>query len=283
MSESTNPLLSKRVLSVQTDQKESLETKVWNQPPASTTSAKDDLENNLSLIFEDDLLPTDSTIEQAKLQATRDIFGPGANPNRRYVASFEQAAQYANFLKGLGLTVVYTPGVWDLPHIGHCRYLQRAKQLGDILIVGTELDEAIRIRKGPKRPVVPFNERVEMLCHIRHVDLVVPIPDYDSRGLSGMDMVKAIQPNVFVASKRSFKEADDTDEWVERVKQYCDTVAIMESQAETSTSAKIRDLLMDLGEYAKNALNEAQISATKSLETAFEDVKQRIDEVVRKA
>lgn len=238
---------------------------------------------DLEILFEESEALTDKAMERIKSQAVRDIFGPGANPRRRYVASYEQIAQYSSFLKGLGLRVVYTPGVWDLPHIGHCRYLQEAKQMGDILIVGTELDEAIRIRKGKNRPVVPFKERVEMLCHIRHVDLVVPIPDYDRRGLSGMKMLEAIKPNTFIVSKRSFSEADDTDQWVKRAAKFCDHVEVLESMAETSTSAKIRGLLMDMGEYAKRAVSEAQRQATKALDGAFADVKERIDEVIKKA
>lgn len=251
----------------------------WNKPPKSDAPAA----TNVALVFEEEFDETSELVERAKSQAVRDIFGPGANPNRRYVADLKQVQEYSNFLKGLGLKVVYTPGVWDLPHIGHCRYLQKAKQCGDILIVGTEVDEAIQIRKGPNRPVVPFNERVEMLCHIRHVDLVVPIPDFDERGLSGMSMVEAIRPNVFIVSKRSFKEADDTNEWIERAKEFCDEVQVLESMAETSTSAKIRGLLMDMGEYTKNALNEAQISAVKTVEQAFEEVKRRIDESITKS
>lgn len=237
----------------------------------------------LSLTFDNDSTATEKATDNSVSQATKDIFGPGANPSRRYLSSYEQVAEYSNFLKGLGLKVVYTPGVWDLPHIGHCRYLQKAKQLGDILIVGTELDEAVSIRKGPQRPVVPFNERVEMLCHIRHVDLVVPIPDYDKRGLSGMEMVEAIRPNVFIVSKRSFGESSDTDKWVERAKELSDEVVILDSQAETSTSAKIRGLMMDLSEYAKLAVDKAQVSAAKAIEKAFSDVRDQIDEVVKRA
>lgn len=250
---------------------------------AKTTPKIDPALDKLKLIFEEEDHLEGAALERAKSQAVRDIFGPGANPKRRYVADLAQIKQYSNFLKGLGLKVVYVPGVWDLPHIGHCRYLQKAKQLGDILIVGTELDEAVRIRKGPKRPVVPFNERVEMLCHIRHVDLVVPIADFDKRGLSGMKVIEAIQPNLSVLSKRSFREADDTDAWLKRIEVYSEETVVLESQAETSTSAKIRDLLMDLGEYAKLAVHEAQVSSLKTIEKAFEEVKQRIDEVVRKA
>lgn len=251
--------------------------------PTKTKSEPQVAITEIQLVFDEETPQDQEIIERAKAHAVRDIFGPGANPKRRYVSSYEQVAEYSNFLKGLGLRVVYTPGVWDLPHIGHCRYLQKAKQLGDILIVGAELDQAVSIRKGPKRPVVPFHERVEMLCHIRHVDLVVPIPDFDERGLSGIKMVQAIKPNIFIASKRSFREIDDTVEWVDKLKGLCNQVEILESQAETSTSAKIRGLLMDLGEYAKNALNEAQVSAVKSMEAAFDEVKKRIDEVVRKS
>ncbi len=242
----------------------------WNKPPKT-------LATEVDLTFAEDANTTDEEM------LDRDIFGPGASPSRRYIADLNKVAQYSNFLKGLGMRVIYTPGVWDLPHIGHCRYLQKAKQAGDILIVGTELDQAVSIRKGPNRPVVPFNERVEMLCHIRHVDLVVPIPDFDERGLGGMNMLEAIRPNIFVVSKRSFSETDDTEAWLERAKTYCDEIVTLESMAETSTSAKIRSLLMDMGEYAKDALSEAQLSAVKTVEQAFDEVKRRIDEVVRKA
>lgn len=237
----------------------------------------------LEIIFEESEALSRQAMERVQEQAVRDIFGPGANAKRRYVASTDQISEYSKFLKGLGLKIVYTLGVWDLPHIGHCRYLEAAKGHGDILVVGVELDEAISIRKGENRPVVPFRERVEMLCHIRHIDLVVPIPDYDRRGLSGLKMLSAIQPDTFVVSERSFKEASDTAEWIKRAKSHAGNVIVLDSMAETSTSAKIRGLLMDMGEYAKRAVNEAQRQATKALEETFTDVKARIDEVIRKA
>jgi D-beta-D-heptose 7-phosphate kinase/D-beta-D-heptose 1-phosphate adenosyltransferase len=238
----------------------------------------------LTLDFEHDITVIGGEKPSATIHAaTRDIFGPGANPKRRYLSSFEQVEQYANFLKGLGLKVVYTSGVWDLPHIGHCRYMEKAKQLGDILIVGTELDEAVAIRKGPQRPVVPFNERVEMLCHIRHIDLVVPIADYDKKGLSGNKMLEAIKPNVFVFSKRSLDENSTAEGWIKEIKPYCDHIEILESQAETSTSAKIRGLMMDLSEYVKDALEDAEKAVSKAVAKAFTDVKDRVDDAAKKA
>ncbi len=274
------------------------------KPPKKTAKASAETH----LVFED-RVANEAATQQTRSQVVRDIFGPGANPTKRYLETYEQAAEYSAHIKGLGLKVVFTPGTFDVIHIGHGRYLQKAKELGDILIVGVELDSAIRLRKGPTRPVVPFRERVEMLCHLRHVDMVVPIPDYDSRGLSGMKMIEAIYPNIIVASERSFKEADDTKEWIHRMKPFCEEVQILESQAETSTSSKIRDLIMHVGSLVSEGIQEAEVSMTDTLEQfeetmnrsmtlavqeaksslsdavkkSFAEVKRRADDAVKKA
>lgn len=249
-------------------------------PPASTRKSSNvKIDSTINLIFND---ASELTSNPEKTLAIRDIFGPGSNPKKRYVSSFEQASQYATFLKGLGLTVVYTPGVWDLPHIGHGRYWEQAKRNGDILIVGVELDECVKIRKGPNRPVVPFQERVEMLCHIRHIDLVVPIPDFNEQGKCGLKMVEAIRPDVFVASQRSFKDYDDTQEWTKRIQKYSGRLEIMESQAETSTSNKIRDLVIGYGDLLKENLVETKEAVNAAMAKAWADIEGRIDEIVQK-
>jgi rfaE bifunctional protein nucleotidyltransferase chain/domain len=244
---------------------------------------KQDINAEISQLFDElntatktsgkaDVLPT------KQVQAIKDIFGPGSNLQDRYVHDYEKIASYSSALKGLKQKVVYTTGVWDLIHIGHCRYFEKAKSLGDILIVGVELDQAVRMRKGPRRPIIPFKERVEMLSHIRHIDLVVPVCDFDERGLSGMGLEEAIHPDIFIASERSFREADDTDEWISRVKALSGEVVILQSQAETSTSGKIRDLLIDMGQVVKDSMNEAK----KAMDTAFQEVMERVDEAINK-
>src|SRR5579871_5634371 len=75
-------------------------------------------------------------------------------------------------LKQEGAKVVLTQGVYDLIHEGHARYLEAAKSYGDVLLVGVDSDELTKLRKGPNRPIVPQGERVTMLLHLRHVDLV---------------------------------------------------------------------------------------------------------------
>lgn len=200
---------------------------------------------------------------------TTDIMGPGSNRKKRFVPTYQTVSEHAVAIRKLGLKIVLTQGAFDLLHIGHCRYLETAKKLGDILIVGVELDEAIQLRKGPHRPVVPFAEREEMLRHIRHVDMVVPLLDYGSEGESGLGLVKAVKPDFYVASERSFPERLDTEQWLNKIRKYAGKVIIYPSQAETSTSAKIRLLLLDLATRVKEHIDEAGIKVKKMIDEAI--------------
>jgi len=67
---------------------------------------------------------------------------------------------------------VFTNGCFDLVHLGHVRYLQEARALGDFLIVGLNSDESVRLLKGPGRPLMPENERAEILAALACVDYV---------------------------------------------------------------------------------------------------------------
>ena len=74
-----------------------------------------------------------------------------------------------------GTTVVFTAGVWDILHIGHVNLLRRAKALGDTLIVGVLTDEAAERYKP--RPVMPFEQRLELIRALRMVDDVATVHD----------------------------------------------------------------------------------------------------------
>lgn len=71
-----------------------------------------------------------------------------------------------------GKKVVTTNGCFDLLHLGHVRYLEHAKSLGDILIVGVNSDRSVRRNKGPLRPIVPQGERAKLLAALKPVDFV---------------------------------------------------------------------------------------------------------------
>jgi D-glycero-beta-D-manno-heptose 1-phosphate adenylyltransferase len=83
------------------------------------------------------------------------ILGSDVSFEDRLVPSLEEMARKVEHLKGLNARVVLTSGSFDLIHLGHVKYLTRAKQLGDVLVVGVDSDAKIRGRKGPGRPMVP--------------------------------------------------------------------------------------------------------------------------------
>src|SRR5262249_7602755 len=76
-------------------------------------------------------------------------------------------------LRAAGGRLVVTNGCLDLLHVGHVRYLQAARQLGEFLAVGLNSDASVRALKGPERPLVPEGERAEVLAALACVDAVV--------------------------------------------------------------------------------------------------------------
>jgi D-glycero-beta-D-manno-heptose 1-phosphate adenylyltransferase len=84
-----------------------------------------------------------------------------------------EAAALAERLRAAGRRIVLANGVFDLLHVGHVRYLEAARRLGDVLIVGINGDESVTRIKGSGRPVMPAAERAELLGALRAVDHVV--------------------------------------------------------------------------------------------------------------
>jgi D-beta-D-heptose 7-phosphate kinase/D-beta-D-heptose 1-phosphate adenosyltransferase len=90
--------------------------------------------------------------------------------------------------------IVFTNGCFDLMHVGHVRYLQQAKTLGDLLVVGVNSDDSVRsLNKGPDRPVVPDVQRAEVLAALECVDYVVIFSEPDPRRV-----IADVQPDVLV-------------------------------------------------------------------------------------
>jgi len=90
--------------------------------------------------------------------------------------------------------VVFTNGCFDLMHIGHIRYLQAARNLGDVLVVGVNSDSSVRtLDKGTDRPIVPDVQRAEVLAALACVDYVVIFPEPDPGAL-----IATLQPDILV-------------------------------------------------------------------------------------
>jgi rfaE bifunctional protein nucleotidyltransferase chain/domain len=87
--------------------------------------------------------------------------------------TIDEAAALADGLRGQGRRIVLANGCFDLLHVGHVRYLESARALGDVLFVGVNGDAAVGRLKGQGRPIVPAGERAEMLAALRAVDHVV--------------------------------------------------------------------------------------------------------------
>jgi len=87
--------------------------------------------------------------------------------------------------------VVLANGCFDLVHVGHVRYLEAARALGDTLVVALNTDASVRALKGVRRPVVPFEERAELLRALRAVDFVVPFEESTLE-----ETLRALRPDV---------------------------------------------------------------------------------------
>lgn len=92
-----------------------------------------------------------------------------------------------------GKKIVFTNGCFDILHVGHVRYLTTAKSFGDILIVGLNTDESVKLLKGENRPINNEKDRAEVLLGLKAVDYVVFFGERTAENL-----VAEIRPEVYV-------------------------------------------------------------------------------------
>ncbi len=109
------------------------------------------------------------------------------------IRSLGEIAKIAKRAKDKGLKVVTTNGCFDLIHIGHIRNLERAKSLGDVLIVGINSDSSVRKLKGKNRPIVTAKERAEVIRSLSSVDYVFIFGD-----LTLTRWLAKVKPNIHV-------------------------------------------------------------------------------------
>src|SRR5580700_381334 len=134
-----------------------------------------------------------------------------------------------------GERIILANGNFDLLHVGHVRYLRGAKELGGKLVVAINSDESVRTLKGTGRPIMPAEERAEIVAALADVDAVVVFPELDVRAL-----IREIRPDIHA------KGTDYTEESVpERgvVAECGGRVAIVGDAKDHSTSEIIRSRL----------------------------------------
>ena len=110
------------------------------------------------------------------------------------IVTKEQLVEQLKALRARGARIVFTNGCFDLMHVGHTRYLQSARALGDLLVVGVNSDDSVRsLEKAPDRPIVNEAQRAEVVAALGCVDFVVVFSEPDPKTL-----ITAVQPDVLV-------------------------------------------------------------------------------------
>ena len=109
------------------------------------------------------------------------------------VSSVQEVAREARRLQSAGRKVVFTNGCFDILHSGHIDLLTQARALGDVLVVAINTDQSVSRMKGPSRPIIPEDERAELLNGLNVVDFVCSF-DEDTP----LQAILKIQPDVLV-------------------------------------------------------------------------------------
>lgn len=180
---------------------------------------------------------------------SHDIFGPGSNLTERILEDYDLLARKMAACRVIGMRIVLTSGTFDMFHEGHARYLETARQRGDILIVGVDNDEKVRRRKGEGRPIDSERQRAEVLCHSRHVDLVFIKKTEDPK----WQLIKIVRPDTLIATRGTYG-----DEHLRDLKEFCGEVIVLPPQAATSTTARLRTILLGPLSEMEAKLSEVQ-------------------------
>ncbi|HEY6736564.1 MAG TPA: adenylyltransferase/cytidyltransferase family protein [Candidatus Saccharimonadia bacterium] len=163
-------------------------------------------------------------------------------------------------LKAKDKKIIFTAGSWDLLHVGQCRYLEKAKELGDVLVVGVSSNEAIRRVKGPNKPILDEKIRAEMLAYLRPVDFITVLPEPSCAPSLGL-----LQPDIFVTVQEDWTSDYKSSKEYKLVTKYGGQVLVVDRQSTTISTTKIvqraiggqlGDVFKDFMELRKDPLKE---------------------------
>lgn len=163
-------------------------------------------------------------------------------------------------LHAKGKKVVFTAGSWDLIHAGQCRYLEKAKELGDVLVVGVSSNAAIKKVKGPNKPILDEKIRAEMLTFLRSVDFVTILPEP-----SCVPSIGLLKPDVYVTVQEEWTSNYKDSKEYKTVIGYGGEMIVIERQSTSVSTTQIlqraigghlSDTLKDFMEYRKDPIKE---------------------------
>jgi len=152
-------------------------------------------------------------------------------------------------LKAKNKKIVFTAGSWDLIHAGQCRYLEKAREHGDILVVGVSSNVAIKAVKGPNKPILDEKIRAEMLTYLRSVDFVTILPEPSCQPSLGL-----LKPDTYITVKEDWTDNYKQSREYKTVVGYGGEVIVVDRQSTAISTTKIveRAIGGHLGEIFKD-------------------------------
>ena len=182
------------------------------------------------------------------------------------VLSWEAARKERNRLEAEGKRLVFTNGCFDLLHVGHVRYLNEARALGDALCVALNADASVEALKGPNRPINALDDRAEVLLGLSAVDFVVEF--VEERATSA---IEAIAPHVYAKGGDYTAESLNLEEReaLDRVGASIEILSLVDGKSTTETLSRLQE------SSAKNlrlgVLGSGQGSSLEGIFKAIED------------
>ena len=153
------------------------------------------------------------------------------------IFSRETLKEELNGLHRAGKTIVFTNGCFDILHVGHVRYLREAKKLGDILVLALNSDTSVRAIKGEKRPLVPEDERADIMAALESIDYVTIFDDPTPQQL-----IEYLQPDILVKGGDWTEAAIAGADFVKASGGRVITIPLTEGRSTTNIVEKIRQV-----------------------------------------
>jgi D-beta-D-heptose 7-phosphate kinase/D-beta-D-heptose 1-phosphate adenosyltransferase len=154
------------------------------------------------------------------------------------VRTIESLLPELNWHRSQNRKVVFTNGCFDVLHRGHIEYLKFCKKQGDIVVVGLNSDNSVRIIKGEGRPINNQYDRAEVLASLEFVDYIVIFDEPDP-----LELIKKVKPNILIKGKDWEKKGAVGSEFVTSYGGKVLFAPLVEGQSSTKTIEKIKSLL----------------------------------------
>lgn len=153
------------------------------------------------------------------------------------IVSREELAQKVRQWQSEGKKVVFTNGCFDILHIGHVDYLEKARQLGDKLVLGLNTDASVSRIKGPQRPIVQENSRSRVIAALGFVDAVSFFDEETPK-----EMIEAVKPDILVKGNDYLAENIVGADFVVKNGGKVMTIPLVEGYSTTNIITKIKNL-----------------------------------------